>query len=525
VEWEQTDFFINGVKFGKGREFPLPQLEPEKVVSQPLELKLDEKYAYKLDGIDRIDGKPCYVVEVEPKEQNVSLYSGKIWIDATSFRHVKMELRQRGISGNVISNIETQHFALVSDDKGHEFNLTKSIYAQQRLNAAGRDFVLQKTYSFSNYNINSESFEPALANVRQSNSPMFLDTDKGLQILKKEGDHRVPVETGKHVRSIIGGLLYEGSFDFPIPLAGISLVDFNFRNKGYQLSVFFAGPILAGNISKQWKSRYRLGLDVAVSGLPSTNRIYSGNTKLKSQDFYSFGESFGLRSTWQPTLDLSLTGALYFDYNFYRTTGDTDKAFVLPRNGVTLSPSFELKYSNTGYTFSAGGSLSRRIDWKSFGTPETLQQNKNNQFDKYYGQFSKDFYLGKFTKTGFSMGYFGGDKLDRISRYQTSFMSEPRIKGIPSGTDSFDTVAVASAYSGINIFDFIKLEGSYNHAWTRNWGESRHFKGYDGLECDFGTAGPWSTYVQGTLTYALAGNLGRYNSRWGVYFILYKPLR
>jgi len=42
---------------------------------------------------------------------------------------------------------------------------------------------------------------------------------------------------------------------------------------------------------------------------------------------------------------------------------------------------------------------------------------------------------------------------------------------------------------------------------------------------DFGTAGPWGVYLQGMLTYAIKGNLERYNSRWGLYLIIFKPLR
>jgi hypothetical protein len=370
-----------------------------------------------------------------------------------------------------------------------------------------------------------DNFQASLSSARLSDSPMFRDTETGLQVLKKEGNERVPVETGKRVRSIIGGLLYEGSFNFPIPLIGISMVDFNYRKTGAQLSVFFAGPILAANLSKQLNSRYRIGLDLALSGLPENNRIYSGSSELKTESFYSFEETIGVRATWQPTLSLSLTGSVHMAYNRYGATSDTDKAFVLPRNGVTLTPSFELKYARTGYTFSAGASLTDRINWRDFGFAQTPRDRSRNQFDKYFAEFNKDFYLGKFTKAGINLGYYGGDKLDRISRYRTSFLGDPRIKGIPSGTDSFDTVGVGSVYYGFNIFDFIKLEGSYNHAWTRNWGESRHFKGYDGLQFDFGTAGPWSTYLQGTITYALAGNLDRYNSRWGVYFLIYKPLR
>ena len=64
----------------------------------------------------------------------------------------------------------------------------------------------------------------------------------------------------------------------------------------------------------------------------------------------------------------------------------------------------------------------------------------------------------------------------------------------------------------------------YNRAWGRNLDESSSFRTFDGLELDLGTVGPWSTFIKGTVTYALHGNLERYNSRWGVYFLVFKPL-
>jgi hypothetical protein len=524
VDWVQTDFYLNGVKFKKGQEFPLPQLEPEKVVSQPLELKLDEKYEYKLLGTDRVDDALCYVVGIEPKVSDAVLYSGRVWIDGATFRHVKMELNQKGAKGNITSNMETQHYELVPDGKGNEFNLKRFIYAQQTLNAAGRSFILQKTYKFANYRMNTADFEQALAAAHLSESPIYRDTEKGLNILKKEGDERILVEAGKRVKSIVGGVLYDGSFDFPIPLAGLSLVDFDYRKTGSQLSVFFAGPVLAANLSKQWSDNFRMGWDVALSALPQNNRIYSGADEVKNQSFYKFEEATGIIANWQATLNLSLTGGFHVSYNLFRATGDTDEDFRLPRNGFTLTPSFELKYAREGYTFKAGGSLTNRIHWKEFGPADGPREPTRNQFDKYYAEFGKDFFFGKFTEAGIHLSYYGGDKLDRISRYTTSFIGEPKIKGVPSGTDSFDAVGVASVYHGINILEFIKFEGSYSHAWARNREESRHFNQYDGLQFDFGFAGPWSTYVQGTLTYAINGNLDRYNSRVGAYLIFYKPL-
>src|SRR6202034_3983591 len=145
MELAQKEFYINGVKFGKNHEFPLPEIEPAKVMTQPLELNLNGRYDYKLLGTEQVNGAMCFVIGIEPKVRDEGLYSGKIWIDAMNFREVKQSLSQRGVKSNVLVNVETQNFELVRDDKGNQFNLLRSISAQQLLNAAGRDFVLQRT--------------------------------------------------------------------------------------------------------------------------------------------------------------------------------------------------------------------------------------------------------------------------------------------------------------------------------------------------------------------------------------------
>ncbi len=524
LEWAQTGFYVNGVKFSNKREFPLPQVEPEKVMTQPLELKLNEKYAYKLLGTEKVNDVLCFVIGVEPKVGGELLFSGKIWIDGTTFRQVKQYLTQRGAKSNVVSNAETQNFELVSDGKGNRFNLVKSIVAQQLLNAAGRDFVLQKTYQFSDFVINGDGFDAALTAEHNSDDPMFRDTGEGLRRLKKHGDERVLEATAdKRVRSIVLGTMYQGTFDFPIPIAGYSLADFDFRHTGEQLSLFFAGPILAANLSKQYGTKFRLGVDLALSGLPGNNRVYSGNTELQDQTVWNWEEDTGLRATWQATPSLSLTASTYLSYEYYHRTSDTSALYVLPRNGVTLLPSAELKYAHRGYVFSGQVTRGERLGWTAFGYA-AQPQPFHDAFTRYNADFNKTYYIGKFTKAGWDFAYFGGDQLDRFSRYMPSFFTEPRIHGIPGGTDQFDAVAMGNVNYGFNVMDFIKVEGLYSYARARDTEESRRFRKYDGVELNFGTAGPWGTYLQGTVSYALDGNIARYNSRWGVLFMIFKPL-
>jgi hypothetical protein len=528
MELEQTEFYVNGVKFSNKHEFPLPQLEPGKVLSQPLELTLNERYSYKLLGTEQINGAQCYVVGVEPKAQDENLYSGKIWIDGVSFREVRQTLSQHGAKSNVVVNVETQNFALVNDGQGNQFNLPSSISAQQTLNAAGRDFLLQRTLQFSDYAINTPRYQEDLTAAHHSNAPMYRGTDQGLRELKIKGGERVLQQTSeKRIISLVGGAMYEGTFNFPIPIAGISMADFDYRHTGAQLSTFFAGPLLATDLSKQYGSKYRLAADLALSALPGENRIYNGNTENTEESIWTWEQTLGGRASWQATDHLSMTAFTYLAYDIYRRTSDTSSLYALPRNGVALLPGVQLRLTERGYIFTADGTRGERIDWKQFGCealpslcaaqplPSKLPLLQS-AYTLYDADLNKDYYIRKFTKSGWDLAYYGGDQLDRFSRYFPSFFSTPRIHGI-------DAIAMSNVHYGFNVMDLMKFEGMYSYARARNLDESSHFRKFDGLETNFNTAGPKGTLIQGTVSYALNGNIDRYNSRWGMTVMIFKP--
>jgi len=525
MEFEQTELYVNGVKFSYKREFPLPQLEPEKVLTQPLELTLNERYTYKLLGTEQIEGVRCYVVGVEPKALDENLYSGKIWIDGVSFRQVRQTLSQRGAKSNVVVNVETQNFALVSDGRGNQFNLLHSISAQQTLNAAGRDFLLQRTLQFSDYAINTPHYAEDLATAHRSDAPMYRETDQGLRELKIKGGERVLQQTSeKRIVSLVGGAMYAGTFNFPIPIAGISMADFDFKHSGAQLSTFFAGPILATDLSKQYATKYRLAADLALSALPGENRVFNGNVENTAEEIWAWEQTIGGRASWQATSHLSTTAFTYVAYDIYRRTSDTASSYEPPRNGVTLLPGVQVRLTDKGYLFTADGTRGQRLDWRAFGYPGSTALPQS-AYTLYDADLNKDYYIGKFTKGGWDMAYYGGEQLDRFSRYFPSFFSNPRIHGIPGGTDSFDAIAMSNVHYGFNIMDLMKFEGMYSYARARNLDESSHFKKFDGVEANINTAGPMGTLIQGTVSCALDGNIARYNSRWGVIIMVFKPFK
>jgi hypothetical protein len=523
-DWVQRGFLVNGVRFGNPRGFALPQLEPEKVLAQPLELALKEKYRYALLGTDTVDGILSYVISVEPEDPKAVLFTGKVWIDGSSFRQVRMQLQQRGGRSSVLSHVETQEYHLVPSAGGRQFNLLHKITAQQLVSAAGRSLLVERIYSFSGYQINSPGFGESRAKAMASDLRMYRDTNEGLRVLRREGDSRVVEPAKRRVRSLLGGVMYDGSYDFPIPLAGLSLVDYDFRRTGAELSLFFAGPIIATNLSKHAGERFRYGMDLALSAIPQKNRVFDGSDEVIAQGLWGFEETVGVLASWQARPGLSLGGSSYFSLNVFRPTGDTDPDFRASGYGFTVQTSGELKLTRSGFTLTGTVLQGDRLGWPELGRRGGDSAAPAASFRKYSGEASKQFYIAKFTKAGVSASYYGGERLDRFSRYQPSFLSRLRIRGIPGGTDTFDAIGVAGVQLGFNALDAVWVEGMYNHAWGRNLDESSRFRNFDGLELDLGTVGPWGTFVKGTVTYALQGNLDRYNSRWGVYLLVFKPL-
>jgi hypothetical protein len=48
-------------------------------------------YRFQLQGSESVDGRPAYILSVEPLKASKFLYRGKIWVDATDFAAAKIE--------------------------------------------------------------------------------------------------------------------------------------------------------------------------------------------------------------------------------------------------------------------------------------------------------------------------------------------------------------------------------------------------------------------------------------------------
>jgi hypothetical protein len=525
-DWVQTAFRVNGVKLRKGQAFPLPQLEPDKVVTKPLELRIDDKYAYELLGTDTVDGRACYVVAIRPAEASDSLYTGKVWIDGVDFRQLRLRLEQRDGRNNVAVHVETQEFQRVKDERGRAFTLLSRIDAEDQVNIGGRSITLEKRYRFGIYTVNTADFSARLDAVRAGKDPMFRDTEDGLRSLRRQGSELVlEPAASKVIKAALGGVLYDGGRSYPVPLAGISWVDFDFRETGTQLSAFFAGPLFIADLSRQVNKSFRWGVDLSLSALPNTFAEYEGDNELVDRRVRNFQQWIGGLLNWQVTSALALSTQCDLYYDTYQATDETHPDYRIPADGFTLAPYGEAKFAQKGFTAMAAVEHGIRIGWREFGYVAEPTEPVLDSWTRYSIEVSQHLYAGKLTRGGVSAGYFGGHNLDRFSRYTPSFFERPAINGLPSGVGGYDEIATLGGYYGFNVLDLAKLQGSYTHAWTRNKGEGNELKQFDGLNFSVGVAGPFGTFVQGAINVALRGDLERYNSRWGIYMIVLKPWR
>ncbi|MCP4201429.1 MAG: hypothetical protein GY769_05780, partial [bacterium] len=78
---------------------------------------------------------------------------------------------------------------------------------------------------------------------------MVRDPEEGMKYLVKddEGKRVVQAEPDTSRLFVVGGVFWDESVDFPIPLAGINYLALDWKGTGNQLNVFFAGPLLTVN--------------------------------------------------------------------------------------------------------------------------------------------------------------------------------------------------------------------------------------------------------------------------------------
>ena len=145
VEWEELSFSVNGSRWGADRP-PFPLLQPEKVLSLPLQLRFDEGYRYRLDG--RPNGWPAttatWCASSRCATTTAALYRGTVWIDERTFARIRVQAVQGGLSG--AGGVQRRDPAILAADDGRrptgvpaERDDREADHADRRAQSPGRE--------------------------------------------------------------------------------------------------------------------------------------------------------------------------------------------------------------------------------------------------------------------------------------------------------------------------------------------------------------------------------------------------
>jgi len=524
VEWEELSFSVNGTKWGPDRPaFPL--LQAEKVLSPPLDLRMDADYRYRLDGTETIDGAPCYVVRFTPHPSSTakSLYQGTVWIDRQTFRRRKLQAIQTGLGAPVVSNDETVRFAPAGTIAGREILLPSETVTRQIVLIAGRNILVEKATRFATYELNPPDFEARRTEARRSDRVMYRDTDKGMRYYVKEGDHRVVSDKATtSAKAMAIGTTIDPSFGYPLPILGINYLDFEFGSPDSQLALLFGGVLALGNIQRpKLLGPIDGSVDFFAIAVPGSDRVYDEHGSREAERVLTWPLAAGGNLGWQYTSFQKAQFNYTFNFNGYLKDRTTAEDFVVPTTTITHGFGLGWEYRRAGYSFVTNGAWYGRQAWDAWGPAGNVTKTPRT-YTKYSASITKEIFLSLLTKARVNAAYYGGQDQDRFSTYQFGLFDDTKIHGVPASGVRYDELAMIRGSYSFNAFEQYRFDLFFDRAWGRLGHED--WEGITGIGTAFNVRAPWSTILRAEIGKSFLAPRYRENGSVVAQILFLKPL-
>jgi hypothetical protein len=513
-DWAWQEFFLNGVKW-KGKTIPkLPILQPDKVTTLPLDIRLSEEYDYTLAGETETEGRPAYRVDFRPKGTvgDKPIYRGTAWIDRQTFALLRRESIQLNLKGDTLSNVQTEYYREVPGVPGVVLPL--EIGGQQVFSTAGRTTAIERKVTITGVTINPPDFETRLKDAYASPSQMVRDTDDGLRYLEPDPDHPEERQVSNKLtrKSLVGvaGIFYERGLDYPFPLLGVQYFDFDLWHKNKQLSVFFFGSILFANYTDPafLGTHFDLGADVFGVAFPFTETEYRFGQEVKAGSVKHWPEYFSINIGHPLGPYLKASMFLFAQYDGYKSTSDTAPTFVVPTSTVTLGTGLRLNWSESGYNITAEGDYYSRQKWEPWGDPNFFTYLPSQKdYWRYSASIQKGFYFADFRKLLVKIDYLGGKDLDRFSQWDFGPFTTHSMTGFPSGSVVADSAWLNNLSYGLNIENVIRFELEYDQALVTNKVAGYNNTYFSGIGITSSFNGPWdNTRIRADIGYPVVNH-------------------
>lgn len=516
-DYEQTALYVNGALW-RGKSPPyLPYIQPGKVGEVPLDIALDERYRYRLEGRDKTDGRECYVLSFEPEAATAteSLYSGRVYIDVEKFNRVRMEAKQTGLADPVRSNEVIFHYGPVPTSWGEAW-LPQEMTGQMTFNVLGYNLVVERRASYTDYQLNPEGFEDRRAQAYESGRPLFRETDSGLfRLDTKNGQEELrSLDTPRNALLVFGTSVGDDG-DIGFPFAGVNFFDFNFHGTGTQFNLAWAGPYV--DLSWTQPNLFdtppgRRPMSLALQG--SFNAVETDEENQTSEDIppghkiqvlrelMRAGLSVPLGNFFKTTLDMRLL------YQNFADGHDPDPLFVLPVTNVEGGLTLSVDYARLGYLLSAFGEVAKRSRWERWGYDDQSFDERQRDFTRLGAAVRKAFYLSPFNKVSLGLTGYEGRGLDRFSRFELGDFRSARVQGFNGSGIHFDRGLIGDVDYAFPLGKSMRVGLGVQHGFVNS--EDDFGPGYErvtGSSLSLEFSGPWSTFVTVRASYGLASTI------------------
>ncbi len=410
---------------------------------------------------------------------------------------LKVRAVETKLSGPVVSNDETQTFEPSGDVGGRSIWLATSLSSQQVFLIAGRSVLIEREVRLSEVVLNPPTFEQERDGARLSNRIMYRDTANGVRYLVKKGQEReVSDQLTTSAKAFVLGADFDPSFNRPLPIGGIDILDFNFLNRNLQLALLYGGVIVIGNVqhANLWGGRFDASVDFFGLALKEDDDVFNSVGKESGQSLERIPVSTGFKVGYQLTPFQKVIGRYELSFDAYFRTATTSPSFVTPSNTATNGEGVGYEYRRGGYSLLANATAYQRSTWTPWGDPATFDSD-DRTFTKYDVGISKDFTFSTFHTIHFNGTYFGGQRLDRFSMYQFGQFDATRMHGVPTAVRFAELAMFRGSYS-FNLFEQYRLDLFLDHASGRDPEVDNVWRQVTGTGIRLNLRAPFSTILQ-----------------------------
>jgi hypothetical protein len=353
---------------------------------------------------------------------------------------------------------------------------------------------------------------------------MYKDTDAGVRYFVKKGSTRaVSDSVTASARAFAMGADVDPSFDYPLPIAGINILDFNFLHRDMQLALLFGGVIGLGNIQRAGLANGRLDVSLDFFGLAvkSNDNLFDASGERRTERVRNLPASTGLNAGYRLSPAHKVTARVDLRYDGYSRDIDTGADFVVPSSTLTTGEGVGYEFRRHGYSVLANAETFRRATWRPWG--DATFDPTSRTYAKYDIGASKDFVFRTFHTIHFNGQLFGGARLDRFSMYQFGMFDATRMHGVPASVRFAELAMLRASYS-FNVFDQYRVDLFVDHAIGRDRRLSPAWQPVTGLGFALNLRGPKSTMFRADFGRSLLPDAYRGAGSTVVQLMLLKPL-